>query len=669
MTGKASIPLVKTLKEQCRMCYSCVRECPAKAIRISGGQAEVITDRCIGCGNCVRVCSRNAKVVRNSRDSVSGLLKKDHKVAALVAPSFPAEFPAVSYRRVVSMFRALGFDYVVEVAFGADIVSAEYRKLIKNAEPGSNYLGTTCPAIVFYIEKYHPALVPHLAPIASPMIACARGVHKIYGSDVKTVFIGPCIAKKDEALRSDLAGDIDEVLTFTEIREMFMAAGLNPDDVTPSEFDPPHAMKGTLYPIGGGLLQASELNEDFLSMDIVAAAGHKQFIQAIKEFETLEHSTILLEVNCCEGCISGSGLSQHLPLYARRGYVSNYARKRYTHVDREANEKYLEQLKDLDVSAKFETDDHRLPAPTPDELREILKNKGKMTSRDELNCGACGYDTCIEHAIAIHRGLAEYEMCLPYMIEKLKKTASELADSYEQLVNARKAMVQSEKLASLGRMASGIAHEINNPLTGVLTYSSMMKDELKDSPYVEDLSVIINETMRCRNIVKGLLDFARNTSVEKVAANINDLIRESMAILEKHVTYQNVKFHLDLDENIPLVDFDISLMRSVFNNLAENAAHAMPAGGDLFITTGYARKDNNIIIVFRDTGEGISEENITKIFDPFFTTKEAGKGTGLGLAVIYGIIERHNGSVNVASTPGNGATFTITLPAAGKIKF
>lgn len=668
MTGKTSMPLVRTLKEQCRMCYSCVRECPAKAIRISGGQAEVIADRCIGCGNCVRVCSRNAKVVRNSKDSVSGLLKTDFRVAALVAPSFPAEFPAVSYRRVVSMFRELGFDYVVEVAFGADLVSAEYRKLIKNSESGSNYLGTTCPAIVFYIEKYHPSLVPHLAPIASPMIACARGVHKIYGSDVKTVFIGPCIAKKDEALRSDLAGDVYEVLTFTEISEMFVEAGINPDNVTPTEFDPPHALKGTLYPIGGGLLQAADLNEDYLTMDIVAAAGHKQFIQAIKEFETLEHNTRLLEVNCCEGCISGSGLSKHLPLYARRGYVSNYAKKRYASVDRDANEKFLSQLTGLDISVKFKTDDHRLPAPTPSELREILKNKGKLTARDELNCGACGYDTCIEHAIAIHRGLAEYEMCLPYMIEKLKKTASELADSYEQLVSARKAMVQSEKLASLGKMASGIAHEINNPLTGVLTFSSLLKDELKDTPYTEDLAVIINETLRCRKIVKGLLDFARNTNVEKAVANINDLIREAMAILEKHVTYGNVKFYLDLDESLPLIEFDISLMRSVFNNLAENAAHAMPSGGDLYITTGYARKDNNVIIVFRDTGEGISEENITRIFDPFFTTKEAGKGTGLGLAVIYGIIERHNGSITVASTPGQGATFTITLPAAGIIK-
>jgi len=357
-----------------------------------------------------------------------------------------------------------------------------------------------------------------------------------------------------------------------------------------------------------------------------------------------------------------------LPLYARRGYVSNYARKRVSLTDKTEYKKYIDELKDINLQVKFAKDDHRLPAPSEEELREILKKKGKITPEDELNCGACGYDTCIEHAIAIHRGLAEYEMCLPYMVEQLKKVATELSESYKQLVEARQAMVQSEKLASLGRMASGIAHEINNPLTGVLTYSSLMKDELKGTEYEDDLRVIINETMRCRNIVKGLLDFARNTSVEKIAANINDVIRETVNILQKHVTYQNVKFHLDLDDSIPLIEFDVSLMRSVFNNLSENAAHAMPSGGDLFIKTSFDSSKNQVVIVFKDTGIGISEENITKIFDPFFTTKEAGKGTGLGLAVIYGIIERHNGTISVESKEGEGATFTITLPAFGKLK-
>ncbi|PKL18120.1 MAG: histidine kinase [Spirochaetae bacterium HGW-Spirochaetae-5] len=661
------MPLVKTLKEQCRMCYSCVRECPAKAIRIYGGQAEVINERCIGCGNCVHICSQNAKIVRSSKVNVQELLSGEKKTAALVAPSFPAEFTSINYKNVVGMMRELGFDYVVEVAFGADLVSAKYRELLR-AEKYKSYIGTTCPSVVFFIEKYHSVLVKNLAPIVSPMVAAARAVHRLYGDDLKIVFIGPCIAKKDEAARPDIAQDIDEVLTFRELREMFMSKDIKPENVERSEFDPPHGGRGTLYPIGGGMLQASDLNENFLSMDIVASSGNKQFVQAIKEYETVEHSTVLLELNCCEGCISGSGISHNLPLYTKRGYVSAFAEKRHKELDIEKYNKLIAEFSDLNLFADFSEDDHRVPPPSNIELREILSKMEKYQPKDELNCGACGYDTCVEHATAIHKGLAENEMCLPFTIEKLRKTATELAESYEELVKAKQAMIQSEKLASLGRMASGIAHEINNPLTGVLTYSSLMKEEMKGSSSEEDIDVIINETMRCRKIVKGLLDFARNSSVEKVMANVNDIIQETVAILKKHMTFQNIRMHIELSGKIPMAELDISQMRSVFNNLAENAAHAMPEGGDLNITTDLDETGKNIIITVADSGTGIAEENITKIFDPFFTTKEAGKGTGLGLAVIYGIIEQHYGTIKVSSVPGHGAVFTITLPARGGIK-
>lgn len=667
MTGRTSIPLVKTLKEQCRMCYSCVRECPAKAIRISGGQAEVITERCIGCGNCVRVCSQNAKTVRNSKTDVLKLLSGKEKTAALIAPSFPAEFYSINYRKFVSMLRKMGFDYVFEVAFGADLVSAKYRELF-NEHRDNSFISTTCPAIVFYIEKYHPSLVKNLAPIVSPMVATARAVHKLYGEDLKTVFIGPCIAKKDEAARADIAKDIDEVLTFRELGEMFAMKEIKPEDVERSEFDPPYGQMGTLYPIGGGMLQASGLNENYLSMDIVASSGHKQFVHAIKEYETVEHNNVMLDLNCCEGCISGSGMSHNIPLYTKRGYVSRFAQKRNQENKKNEFSKMLEEVSSLDLTAHFYEDDHRVPAPNNEELREILKRMGKFEQRDELNCGACGYDTCIEHATAIHKGLAENEMCLPFTIEKLKKTASELAVSYEEILKAKQAIIQSEKLASLGRMASGIAHEINNPLTGVLAYSGIMKETLKGSDFEEDLNVIINETMRCRKIVKGLLDFARNSAVDKIIADINDVIRETVSILEKHMMFQNIHICMQLSENIPMMVIDVNQMRSVFNNLIENSAHAMPSGGDINIKTELDDRGNHIVITVADTGIGIKEENINKIFDPFFTTKESGKGTGLGLAVIYGIIEQHNGKIEVSSVPDHGAVFTVTLPLDIKFK-
>ncbi|HNX22773.1 MAG TPA: cache domain-containing protein [Spirochaetota bacterium] len=227
---------------------------------------------------------------------------------------------------------------------------------------------------------------------------------------------------------------------------------------------------------------------------------------------------------------------------------------------------------------------------------------------------------------------------------------------------AHNQIAQSEKLASLGRLAAGIAHEINNPLTGVLTYSSMLKDDLAGTEYVDDLNVIIDETLRCRKIVKEVLDFARETRLEKEYADINKVLNGALAILEKHVNLRKVKLTKIFADNIPEILVDVNQMKQVINNLALNAADAMPDGGELTIETSFAAEDNTVRISFRDTGAGISAENLGKIFDPFFTTKEPGKGTGLGLAVIYGIIERHNGRITVHSDQGNGTEFLIKLP-------
>ena len=227
---------------------------------------------------------------------------------------------------------------------------------------------------------------------------------------------------------------------------------------------------------------------------------------------------------------------------------------------------------------------------------------------------------------------------------------------------AERTILKSEKLASIGRMASGIAHEINNPLTGVLTYSSLLLEDMKGTKYEEDLRIIRDETLRCRGIVRGILDFARDTKAEKVPADINLIIEESLRMLEKHVNFQNVGIVKALDRGIPQVSVDAGEIRSVINNLAVNAADAMPNGGKLTIATGLDPDSGMVIIRVADTGIGIGPENLRKIFEPFFTTKDKGKGTGLGLAMTYGVIQRHNGTIDVRSEVGKGTEFIIKLP-------
>ncbi|MEA2040258.1 MAG: cache domain-containing protein [Thermodesulfobacteriota bacterium] len=252
---------------------------------------------------------------------------------------------------------------------------------------------------------------------------------------------------------------------------------------------------------------------------------------------------------------------------------------------------------------------------------------------------------------------------MAYLSSAFNKMVDAIYERDQQLKeHTLKQLAQSEKLASLGRLASGIAHELNNPLTGVLTYSSMLMEDLKESEYKDDLNVIINETMRCRKIITGMLDFARETKLEKHPANINQIINDTLIILEKHVAFHDIMIKEQLSDDIPDINLDINQIKSVINNLALNAADAMPDGGELIISTTYNSETNKIVVQFSDTGTGISEEDLNKIFDPFFTTKETGHGTGLGLSVTYGIIERHNGSIEVKSVIGEGTCFRIEFP-------
>lgn len=660
MAANKTIALVTTIKEKCRVCYTCVRECPAKAIRIAGGQAEVINERCIGCGNCVRVCSQKAKKVYDSIDEVLRLIKSSDKVAACIAPSFPAEFTEYNHREFIGILRKIGFDYVVEVAFGADLVSRKYKELIEK-EDRRCYVSTPCPAIVSYVEKYYPDIVRNLAPIDSPMIAIGKVVHRMYGNDVKTVFIGPCIAKKSEAIKYADESVIDSVVTFSELRNIIKKYKIAGGEE--SDFDPPYPFKGVIYPVGGGLLQSADLKEDILHNDIISTEGTRNFVEVIKEFGKSDLNVKLLDLLCCEGCIMGPGFTKEFPKYARQSRISEYARSRVEKLDKKEWEKNINNFKDIDLSVNYKSDDQRINPPSKEVLNRILKRLGKKKPEDELNCGACGYETCMEHAIAIYKGLAESEMCLPFAIEQFKETAKELSSSYRQLEDAQQALIQSEKLASMGQLAAGIAHEINNPLGVVLLYAHLLLDGcVKDSQMYNDLKMIAEQADRCKGIVGGLLNFARKNKVIFRQADMNEVVARCLKAIKFKESVEVVVKNIDSEI---FADVDIDQIMQVFINLFINADEAMPDGGKLIITL--SKNEEKINIEIKDTGYGIKQDLQKKVFEPFFTTKQIGKGTGLGLAVTYGIIKMHRGNIEVVSNADpsrgeTGTTFTITLP-------
>jgi nitrogen-specific signal transduction histidine kinase/iron only hydrogenase large subunit-like protein len=648
--------LVFTVKDRCRVCYTCLRECPVKAIKIINGQAEVISQRCIGCGNCVKVCRQEAKTFLKQTDEVQQMLRSGKRVAACLAPSFPAEFTEIDdHRRLVGMIRALGFEFVVEVAFGADLVAAAYKKLHSNAN-GKGIISSDCPAIVYYIEHYQPELVDNLAPIVSPMVATARVLKKKYGNDLQLVFIGPCYAKKAES------DEIDYALSFQELRDLLHEGKVHPADVSPSDFDPPAAGKGAIFPVSHGLLQNMKLEDDITKGDVIVAEGRTNFMAALDEYAQGSLKTRHLELLCCEGCIMGPGMSEEGKKFMRRSCISSYVAHKLHNFNYEQWETDMKEWADIDLSTSFTKMDRRTPRPDNENILNVLHSMGKHNEQDHLDCGACGYDTCMEHAIAVVQGLAENEMCLPYTIEQLHMSIQNLNLSNAELASAREALKQSEKLAHMGQLSAGIAHEINNPLGVITMYSNLLLDDIQDETTRHDLQLIVEQADRCRKIVGGLLNFARKNQVRLTETNLEQFVNRS---IQSIIIPENIIVKMDVSMEDPYLLLDADQMMQVLTNLEKNAIEAMPEGGELIIKL--TEHNGDVEIDITDTGTGISEENQEKVFTPFFTTKEVGKGTGLGLPLCYGIVKMHQGKINVKSNDlpergPTGTTFTVILP-------
>jgi two-component system NtrC family sensor kinase len=498
------------------------------------------------------------------------------------------------------------------------------------------------------------------------MIAAARAVRRLHGEDMAVVFIGPCLAKKGEMNEAGFENDIDLVITFAELSEMFMASAEHVAHARPSDFDRPHAGAGALFPIRGGMLQAANIEEDLITAEVIAAEGNHEFPEAIREFESSGANVRLLELLACKGCIMGPGTTAKTPVFRRRARVSAYVRGRLGDVDRDQQSADYARCRGIQLDRGFGLDDQRLNPPDPCAVEEILYGLGKFRPEDELNCGACGYATCREHAIAISEGLAESEMCLPFMIERLGRTCNELSVANEQLASTQQALLHAEKLASMGQLAAGIAHEVNNPLSTVLMLSHLLLDETEESEEGnetrEDLQMIVSEADRCRTIVSGLLQFARKNKVDAERVDAREIVDRALRGLNAP---EPIQVNADLPDEPVSAEIDADQVLQVLTNVTTNAVHAMKDGGRL--TVRLQADDDDLRILIADTGHGIPANLRKQIFEPFFTTKPAGQGTGLGLSVSYGIVKMHHGDITVDSnadpaTGPTGTTFRIRLP-------
>lgn len=418
--------IVYTNEAKCRDCYKCVRVCPVNAIRMSGGQASVVNERCIMCGTCIRNCPQNAKTYRRDIHKVREFLDGGYTTAVSVAPSFPALFNEWEIKRIPSLLRKLGFRYVYETAVGA-FYSALFSAAELQSKDKRNLVCSACPSFVNYVRKYHPSLTDQLSGVDSPMTAHAKIIRSTVGFDVKTVFIGPCIAKKGEAGEPGNKGLVDAVLTFDELLELTEEKGISIDTLEESCFDSVPAGASRLYPVSGGFFRTAGIDYSGLKDSVTAVSGYEEVSELIRMLK--EEKGVIAEALFCQtGCTNGPGLKSDIDLHSRKRRVIRYAA-----AGAESTGNEYDPMPYTDGSISFAR--KITPSPvtekqfTEEQVREVLEHTGRINDSDRLDCGACGYSSCYEKALAVLRGMAEKEMCLPYMKKMAEQRSDKIIES------------------------------------------------------------------------------------------------------------------------------------------------------------------------------------------------------------------------------------------------
>ena len=468
----ATSPYLDFKDAKCKDCFKCLRECPVKAIRYENHQAKIIEQRCILCGRCTLVCPQNAKQVHSELDDVLALLSSGRRVVASLAPSFVSSFDTQDLDVMKEALFALGFAEVEETAVGAKAVTEEYARLLGTGE-FKNFITSACPAVNRMISIYYPDALKYLAPVPSPMVAHARMLKK-RDPDAAIVFIGPCIAKKREAAES---GIIDGVLTFEELNTVFAQKNIDLCKIEAKRHAEGTELKARYYPIPRGIIKSFDSLP--AGYEYVAVDGVERCAEVLDEIDTL--SGLFLELNCCEyACVGGP-----CRLHVKGGNIkSNENVRKYAAKDMGAAPAVTEQVDLTEKHPRIILDDF---VPSEKDIRAILAKTGKNSPEDELNCGACGYSTCREKAIAVLNGYADIEMCLPYMRSRAESM------SYEIIQNTPNGIVlmgDDFKILDINTRAMKLLGITEHDVRGMLAFDCF------------DCEEFINAVTRGRNVSK-----------------------------------------------------------------------------------------------------------------------------------------------------------------------
>lgn len=410
---------VYTADAECQDCFKCVRQCPVKAIRVEDGHASVIPELCVACGECVQVCPVHAKKIRDDLGRVRLLLQGAAALPVYVslAPSWVNEFPGLSAGKMVAALKKTGFTGVSETALGAQIVSQETAKLLKDS-PGGLLISSACPVAVDFIRKYDPALAERISPVLSPALSHARFLKKEFGEKISVVFVGPCIAKKNESDRHPEL--ISAALLYSSLKRLFRESNVNPWEMIPEENDsfvPFAAKEGALYPIEGGMNETIRRRGTGLDVHFAFISGLEPLRQAISGCtpDQVKEKMFLEILACPGGCVHGPGTEHDSP-----GLLERLRVLRNVHAPRNG----ATEMDVLQIKENYNGTPVRKKEFSPAEIRKALTTVGKTSPEQELNCGGCGYFTCRNFAVALLEGKAEPCMCVSYMRQLAQKKSN-----------------------------------------------------------------------------------------------------------------------------------------------------------------------------------------------------------------------------------------------------
>lgn len=546
--------VIKFSKTNCRNCYSCIRACDVKAIRVKNEQAEIIEERCIACGKCIKACHKNAKRIESDIDKLKKFIKTKERIAASIAPSFVAAFGQTS-DKLCAALKLLGITYVEETAIGAELVSKEYEKFSSILD-GNSYITSCCPALNDLIQKHHPNLIENLIPVISPMVCHKRIMKKKYGEEIKVIFIGPCIAKKNEA--KEEAG-IDAVITFDELINYLEEEKIDLNILDKKPFDDISTTQRR-YPILGGILYG--MDKARFKREVLHIDGMEDCCDVLRQIEKGKFKNTFIEMNLCRhGCIDGPAMPDNgLTCYERLQLVKDHAK------DCQENNipvNKLAKITEINMKKEFKTQYKPLKIPSEEEFKEILARIGKYSLKDELNCGTCGYKTCKDKAIAVYNDMAEPTMCLPFMKQKAENLSNVIFDMTPTIIVV---VDKKLKIIDYNPAAETFFNVTKNHAIG-LELSMLMELEDINEFLVSDTSILTQKVHLPYQDATVIESIIRIEDSDAILILINDFT-ETLRKEEKH---QKMKINaIDMAQKV--IDKQMIVAQEIASLLGETTA-------------------------------------------------------------------------------------------------